>query len=208
VPDIIDFDSDADSIWNNIESGALPYYDRDCDGIPAYLDDDDYSWQVGNTNGRVEYLFDPDKDGIASFQDSHGIALDSDGDGVPDTVEAAEQTDPNDAASFLDSDGDGVPNFVDSDDDNDNISDADEGEADTDNDGLLNYLDTDSDGDGSLDIDEGLNDRDGDFMPNFVDSSDAPSTLGPDSDNDGLSDAVDWVTFLISIAMVIRFLMR
>ena len=42
---------------------------------------------------------------------------DSDGDGVPNSVETKDGTDPNLATSFRDTDGDGLANFVDSDDD-------------------------------------------------------------------------------------------
>ena len=48
---------------------------------------------------------------------------DTDGDGVPDTVEVAEQTDPNNAANFLDSDGDTIPDILDNDSDGDSVLD-------------------------------------------------------------------------------------
>ena len=51
---------------------------------------------------------------------------DTDGDGVPDTVEVAEQTDPNNAANFLDSDGDTVPDILDNDSDGDSVLDRNE----------------------------------------------------------------------------------
>jgi len=54
-----------------------------------------------------------------------------------------------------DFDKDGVRNSVDEDDDNDGISDIDEGTGDFDNDGLPNHRDTDSDGDGCFDAIEG-----------------------------------------------------
>ena len=194
IADIVDPDSDGDGIWNPLESGALPYYDRDCDGVPAYIDDDDFTWEVGNNNGAVQSLFDPDQDGVASFQDASEVAEDgdSDGDGVPDAIEAVENTDPQNAAIFLDSDGDGIANYLDDDDDNDTILDVIEGTGDIDGDSIPNHLDLDSDGDGVSDQDEGIADADGDFIPNFVD----PSTTGvmmisADQDNDGLSDAIE-----------------
>ena len=58
---------------------------------------------------------DLDADGTPNFLD-----LDSDGDGIPDSVETA-----------ADVDGDGNPNFLDLDSDNDGIPDAFEGTVDT-----------------------------------------------------------------------------
>ena len=46
------------------------------------------------------------------------------GDGVPNTVEIAENTDPNDADDFVDTDQDGTPNFTDTDSDNDGVPDT------------------------------------------------------------------------------------
>ena len=56
----------------------------------------------------------------------------------------------------LDTDGDGVPDEIDADDDNDGIKDVDEGgeTLDTDGDGIPNRIDLDSDGDKCNDVDE------------------------------------------------------
>lgn len=70
--------------------------------------------------------------------------LDSDGDGVADSVDAF----PNDAIEQSDSDGDGIGDNADPDDDNDGISDALEAECGTD------PLLADTDGDGVLDGDD------------------------------------------------------
>ena len=86
------------------------------------------------------------------------------------------------SASF-DSDGDGLLDETeDYDNDGDEISNADEGDADPDGDGIPNHLDLDSDGDGILDITEGVVDSDGDGIPNFLDL---------DSDGDGFPDALE-----------------
>ena len=68
-----------------------PYVDLDNDGVPAYLDDNDNDLTVGNDDGAVEMSFDDNGDNVAEFQDG---TSDSDGDGVPNTVEIAENTDP------------------------------------------------------------------------------------------------------------------
>jgi len=71
------------------------------------------------------------------------VVLDSDGDGILDTVEGMD-----------DPDEDGIPNYLDLDSDGDDILDADEGTDDPDGDMIPNYLDTDSDNDGASDFDE------------------------------------------------------
>ena len=88
LSDNIDTDTDGDGISNINESGVFPYYDRDQDGVPAYLDDNDYDNRVGDNNNRVEPLYDPNGDGTAAFRDSATTSLaDRDGDQVPDSVE-------------------------------------------------------------------------------------------------------------------------
>ncbi len=64
-------------------------------------------------------------------------ALDSDSDGFSDSAEG-----------LADTDGDGIPDYLDADSDGDGIPDSMEGFADTDGDGIPNSRDTDSDGDG------------------------------------------------------------
>jgi len=96
---------------------------------------------------------------------------DTDGDGIPDSVEGAD-----------DPDGDGIPNYLDEDSDGDGIPDSEEGLGDPDGDGIPNFLDLDSDGDGIPDSEEGNGDSDGDGIPNYLDE---------DSDGDGIPDSVE-----------------
>jgi hypothetical protein len=122
---------------------------------------------------------DTDNDGIPDYRD-----LDSDGDGILDSVEAGDH---DLATPPLDTDGDGTPDYRDLDSDGDHINDSDElGAAfeivDTDGDGIPDYLDRDSDGDTIDDLDEKLTDTDGDGLPDFRDL---------DSDNDGIPDACE-----------------
>lgn len=106
------------------------------------------------------------------------FALDTDGDGVPDTVEFFIGTDPLNP----DSDGDTISDF-------DEIGDW-LNPSDTDGDGTIDALDLDSDGDGLPDAVEAGDadlgtppvDSDGDGLPDFQD---------PDSDNDGIPDGDD-----------------
>ena len=65
--------------------------------------------------------------------------LDSDGDGLSDTVEGG---------PGVDTDGDGTPDYRDLDSDNDGVPDATDGAADSDGDGTPDFRDPDSDNDG------------------------------------------------------------
>ncbi len=119
---------------------------------------------------------DTDGDGTADYRDD-----DSDGDGIPDSVEAGD-TDP--ATPPRDSDGDGTPDFVDLDADGNGIDDRDEIPGDVDGDGTENFADLDDDNDGVNDMQELLGmdvpaDTDGDGVADYQD---------PDSDNDTILD--------------------
>ncbi len=112
--------------------------------------------------------------------------MDSDGDGILDTIEKGTGSTP------VDTDADGTPDYLDLDSDNDGISDAIEKGAtatpiDTDNDGTPDYLDLDSDNDGISDtIEKGAT-----ATPVDTDSDGTPDYLDLDSDNDGISDAIE-----------------
>ncbi|GAB5552916.1 MAG: hypothetical protein Sapg2KO_25070 [Saprospiraceae bacterium] len=174
-------DADDDGSPDGNETGlSNPYADADGDGVPAYLDDNDNNPAIGNTNGQPEPAFDPDMNGIADFQDMGG---DSDGDGVPNQVEDAEGTDPNDINDFQDSDFDGIPDYVELEN---------------------NYPTSDADGDGVEDGDEaGLDpyeDGDNDGVPLYLDDNDGNPAIGDldgmvlapfDNDNNGLADFTD-----------------
>ena len=169
-----DLDSDGDGIPDDKESanGADPGADADGDNIPNYLDTNYPNFQDSNNDG-INDLFDQDLDGIPDHFD-----LDSDNDGIPDSIEAG--------GSALDTDGDGlIDNTADA--DNDGIADVAENSplevGDADGDGLPNHLDIDSDGDGISDLIEANGaDSDGDGK---IDEA-------LDSDNDGITDDVDF----------------
>ena len=123
---------------------------------------------------------------------------DQDGDGIPDDIEGA-----------IDSDGDGLANFIDLDSDNDTIPDSLESAVDTDGDQTRDFLDLDSDNDSLSDLLEAdfshLVDADGDgvvdnsilvgsngladVIETVKDSGD--TSLPRDSDSDGLYDFID-----------------
>ena len=129
--------------------------------------------------------------------------LDSDGDGVFDSVEVAELTNPNDINHYLDSDDDLIPDALDHDSDNDTLADALESNgiephADADADGIPNYLDQDNRGDGQAALCiantsliavcqfgqplDPVFDYDQDGKPNHADK---------DSDNDHIPDVIE-----------------
>ena len=123
---------------------------------------------------------------------------DSDGDGVPDFIEAAEGTDPNDPLSILDNDGDGLSNYVERGGDKDGDGIGDEFESfitDTDGNNIKDDLDTDADGDGVTDGVEGLADSDGDGIPDFLDKITGGNPQGGDSDADGIIDATECAAY-------------
>ena len=185
IEDHLDIDSDGDGCNDVIEAG---YTDANGDG------------QVDGTG------INPD--GTVSNSDGYVSPLDLDGNNVPDHFESGPDMNNNgtaDACDTDDNDGDGIPDVLDEDDDNDGISDDDEGTGDTDNDGTPDYLDLDSDNDGIFDINEagyGDNDTNNDGMvnandTNFVDANndgqeDGLATSTPnDHDNDGIADHLD-----------------
>ncbi|WP_132644050.1 T9SS type A sorting domain-containing protein [Roseivirga ehrenbergii] len=138
-------------------------------------------------------LPDTDADTEFDFRDFEGVALDTDGDGVPDSIDIDDDNDgikDVDEGEATDTDGDGIPNSLDLDSDNDGIFDIIEaGGVDTDEDGRVDD-DTDGDGDGwanTFDSDNGGTalanpDTDGDGIRNFLDL---------DSDNDGIVDLIE-----------------
>ena len=159
VPDFLDRDSDGDNVSDINEFGGNPYRDTDDDGIPAYLDDNDQNASIGNDDGRISFLFDPDSNNTAAFQDStHDHRTDSDGDMVPDSIEMSEGTNPSDASSFIDSDNDGIADIVDPDSDSDGVWNQLEA-------GALPYFDRDCDG-----------------VPAYLDNNDFLSSVGLEPD--------------------------
>jgi hypothetical protein len=138
------------------------------------------------TNSAVPQDIDTDDDGIPDSiegtgdEDGDGIPnnrdLDSDNDGIFDITEGGGNDINGDgiADSLTDNDGDGLVDHYDPDNGG-----ASQPTIDTDSDGKSDFLDRDSDGDGILDVIEG---QDGN---SFVPAS------GNDTDDDGIDDAFD-----------------
>lgn len=205
VADRLDTDSDNDSI-TDFEEGAV---DTDADGISDYRDVDSDNDGIDD---RSETTADFDEDGVANYRDTDSDgdgnsdadegALDSDSDGVSDAYDLDSDNDgiPDREEGSADTDGDGLADFVDLDSDNDGVSDLVESGSNTARDtdgndqadgpyggnGLADNLETgidsgqtDHNGDGTIDH---AVDTDGDSVPDYLDL---------DSDNDGLTDAVE-----------------
>jgi len=200
TPDYLDPDDDDDgeATLDECADFAAGCSDSDGDGRPDYLDvcgDDTVSvidlasgWEECDDGNAV------DGDGCDSSCRIESDVPDSDGDGIPDTVECPAPGNPLQPASCRDTDDDGTPDFDDEDDDGDGIPTADESpdgdsdptDDDTDDDGTPNYLDDDDDGDGIDTADEldasntlGDDDPDDDGLVNWLDT---------DSDGDGTDD--------------------
>jgi hypothetical protein len=166
-------------------------------------------------------------DGAIAECCSHPVKPDTDGDCVADGTEVGVIT-----PSLVDSDGDGIPDVMDADDDGDGVPtnreyyDLDSGggfqygengvlrlngetcspvddpftyvgpeDMDTDGDETADYLDSDDDDDGRPTADEDYDDgdpanddTDGDWLPDYLDADDEDGPLG-DADGDGLTNA-------------------
>lgn len=181
---------------NNVD-GSNDWYDPsadvDNDGIPNFYDTNFPGYVDSNGDG-VNDNMDKDLDGIPNNLD-----LDSDNDGIPDTVESfgVDANGDGKIDNYSDTDGDGLSQNVDATGPGVNFiygSGLGLGALDTDGDGIPNYLDLDSDNDGIPDTVEafgsdsnndgkvdGYTDTDGDGFSQNVDG---------DTDNNGTADNV------------------
>ena len=201
TPDYIDTDSDNDGIDDIIEAGQGSFTgtDTDGDGLDDGFDtSDDTSAQPDvndNLNSGASGTNDNEQPGTpeVDFRET----LDSDGDGIIDTIDVDDDNDgiadvdenPNGIDPSADDDNDGVPNYLDDAPADPTIG-NDDGEIeagfDADNDGIPNHFDLDSDNDGITDVVETGNgaldtDNDGDI--------DDDDTGFEDTNNDGQADS-------------------
>ncbi|HLU65877.1 MAG TPA: OmpA family protein, partial [Kofleriaceae bacterium] len=182
----LDPDSDGDGLLDGTEVGVTEMHGDTDPSAGAFAADADPTTTsdplAADTDGGgvPDGVEDTDADGArgpaeTDPTDPSDDYLDSDGDGLPDTVERA-----------IDSDEDGTPDYLDDDSDGDGLSDADEAgdddpttpPVDSDGDGTPDYLDIDSDGDARPDTD--------DDCPTLPDPC---SPIDPDPDPDGGPDA-------------------
>ncbi len=142
-------DTNSDGVNDNFDWGA----DADNDGIPNFLDADYWKGWLDTNGDGVNDKCDKDLDGIPNQYD-----LDSDNDGIPDTVESygVETNGDGIIDNYVDTDNDGFSQNVDANNTGVQGSGNGLGAQDFDGDGIPNYLDTDSDNDGIPDIIEAL----------------------------------------------------
>lgn len=202
IADFRDLDSDGDTIVDSLEAGLDPTnpLDTDGDSNPDFLDldtDNDGASDEAEVGANAAMPQDSDGNGVPDFRQplvpvapvtppvptTPAVPLDSDEDGIPNSVEG-----------IGDTDGDGTPDYLDTDADNDGIPDALEAGAaaedprDSDGDGIQDYLDLDSDNDGLSDALEAGSDA---ANPVDSDGDGSPDYLDLDSDNDGLADVFE-----------------
>ncbi len=150
VADHLDLDSDNDGISDLIESGQPASVDADGDGRADGAQDSDGVPTAAS--GGVTPV-DTDGDGIVDSLD-----LDSDADGIPDAVEAKPTAGYASQASTIDANGVSTSGLV--------------APVDTDADGAFDFRDTDSEDDGT------------------PDSAESGLVPGTDSDGDGIGDGI------------------
>ncbi len=167
-------DVNNDYINDNFQADG----DADADGIPNYLDTS-FPGRVDTNSDGVDDRFDNDLDGIINMLD-----LDSDNDGIPDTVEAYGVDENGDGKidNYTDTDNDGLSQNVDGNNTGVTGSGLGLGIADLDGDGVPNCFDLDSDNDGIPDVVEagGTDANNNGLLDGYT-----------DTDADGLSDLVD-----------------
>lgn len=167
IPNYLDTDDDGDSVPTKAEDinkdGNAANDNTDGDAKPNYLDDDD------DNDGILTRDEDTNKDGDPTNDDA-------DRDGTPNYL---------DTDSVADFDSDGLPDNIDPDDDNDTVTDVEEGNGtiDTDGDGIADWHDPDDDNDGVMtQVEKLLGDTDGDKTPNYRDR---------DDDGDGIDSSAE-----------------
>ena len=216
IPDYHDLDTDNDGINDVAETGIA--MDMDNDGIISTgaptVDEDGRAVDENGDFITISFPKDQDQDGYADFRD-----LDSDNDGINDTVEGDHPdpdgdgiigtgepqvddtgratADANDNplttnSSPPDTDGDSFPDYNDLDSDNDGINDTREADRpDEDGDGIIGTGIPIVNGNGQAREDEEGSPLATTSNPADTDGDDLPDFRDLDSDSDGISDVVE-----------------
>jgi uncharacterized repeat protein (TIGR01451 family) len=194
-----DIDDDNDGLPDYLEINiAAALADHDADGIPNWNDAQypgyvDYN--IDGFNDNFDPSADSDNDGIVNFLDINFAGfIDVNSDGVNDNMDKDLDGIPNHLD--LDSDNDGIPDTVESfgvDGDGDGRIDN---YTDTDNDGFSQNVDANNTGVANSNIGLGALNTDGDALPNYLDLDsdndgipDIIEAFGVDANNNGKVDA-------------------
>lgn len=186
IPDAVDSDIDGDGIPNHADVGILGEnleHDADNDGKHNGIDDDDDNDGVPDTRewelGSNPLNADTNGDGVNDVDST----VDSDGDGIIDSVDSA----PTIHSSLTNTDEYGLADHADPDIDGDGIpNNLDLYPYDTDNDGIYNSVDTDIDGDGILNTAESSTDAIYD-----LDNDGKRDRIDEDIDGDGIPNVLE-----------------
>jgi len=181
IPDEIDLDDDNDGIPDTVEEKGNTDLDTDGDGVPDRLD-------LDSDNDGILDLLESGQDVAAVDTDGNGIldsVTDSDQDGLMDSADVDDNDkDSKGTVTPRDTDGDSKRDFQDVDSDNDSLSDMVEAgipaDKDADSDGMIDNPSVDENGVPTIvpSAKDPVN-TDGDSVPDYRDL---------DSDNDGLND--------------------
>ena len=193
-----DIDDDNDGIPDYVEINMpLALQDANINGVPNWNDPAYIGYIDNNADGfndRFDPSADEDNDGIINFYDVNFAGyVDSNGDGVNDNMDRDLDGIPNHLD--LDSDNDGIPDTVESygvDQNGDGLIDN---YSTSDNDGFSQNVDASAGGVPASGIGLGAQNFDGDALPNYLDADsdndgipDVLEALGTDANNDGYID--------------------
>jgi gliding motility-associated-like protein len=154
---------------------------------------------AGSDAKVISILIDADSDGDGvpdsvevqqgTNPNQSGDALDTDGDGVPDYIEVQQGTNPNQSGDALDTDGDGVPDYIEV---QQGTNPTTPGALDTDGDGVPDYIEVQQ---GTNPNAPGALDTDGDGVPDYIEVQQGtnPNQSGDalDTDGDGVPDYIE-----------------
>ena len=187
-----DCDSDGSTNTQEVTNSTDPYDPND------FLDaDGDGVADNGTDTDPANACIPVQSAGYTGYNAANATwqAADCDSDGVTNTQEVTNSTDPYVPDSSVDTDGDGIPDSTDPDDDNDGLPDTveDENQSGVQDSGETDPLNADSDGDG---ISDGIEDRNHNGRRDTITSGEGiqfieTDPLNADSDGDGLNDGVE-----------------
>jgi gliding motility-associated-like protein len=152
---------------------------------PGFIGTDTFTYTLCDDQGRCDSAI------ITVIVNPTGIDLDSDDDGIVDSFEDLDlDGDGDPATNPVDTDSDGIPDYLDIDSDNDGIPDNVEGQT------TLGYIPPSGEDLNANGLDDAYEDGGAiGIIPEDTDGDGLPDYVDPDSDDDGVADAIeahDW----------------